>query len=867
MGRYSVLLFTHSFCMKNLVIVESPAKGKTIEKFLWKDYKVEASFGHIRDLPEKNMWVDIVGGFIPSYEISPEKKKRVTELKKLVKSAENVWIATDEDREWEAIWWHLCHALDLDIEKTPRIVFHEITKTAIEKAIAHPRHIDVNLVNAQQSRRILDRIVWYEVSPVLWRKVRKGLSAWRVQSVAVKLIVEREREIQNFIPEESWKVIAHLEAKWIHFPVEFTKLHGKNHKMKTEEDALAFLESLSVSRESIVRKQDKKWNILFETTVSGVFLLNDVEKKDWVRVPWAPFTTSTLQQEASRKLGYSVKMTMDIAQQLYQEGYITYMRTDSVNLSDLAISMSEKFIRERFWNEYALPNGRKFKTKQANAQEAHEAIRPAYIEKTPESVDLEGTKAKLYKLIWERTVASQMKEALIETTTFTFSPSGKEEQIWVAKWEVIRFPGFMKLYIEWDDNDDTQDEEKAATLPALVKGETASLEWYTTSQKFTQPPARFTEAALVKKLESEWIGRPSTYAPTIQTIQDRGYIEIEAKKLRPTDIAFVVTDFLDKNFSTFMQYNFTAKVENQFDEVARGELMWTQMLSDFYGPFHSTIETMWDAPRETGERILGKDPETGMTVLTRMARFGPVVQIGTQDELWEDQKPRYANVPPDQSMETVTLEVALDLFGLPKHIGTFNEKEVVIGMGRFGPYIKYGESYVSIPRWEDPLSIDMERAEQLIAQKEDADKPIFIFEGFPVTKGKGRFGPFIKWNGLYINVPKLYDFAHLTEKEGIKLIEWKKQKEANRYISRWEEEDIAIENGRYGPFIRYKKLSIPLKYQGKKIADDSIPALTLEQVKWIMLEQNPDVFWKVKKAESDTKKKTAPKKAATKKKA
>lgn len=316
-----------------------------------------------------------------------------------------------------------------------------------------------------------------------------------------------------------------------------------------------------------------------------------------------------------------------------------------------------------------------------------------------------------------------------------------------------------------------------------------------------------------------------------------------------------------------MQYNFTAKVENQFDEVARGELMWTQMLSDFYGPFHSTIETMWDAPRETGERILGKDPETGMTVLTRMARFGPVVQIGTQDELWEDQKPRYANVPPDQSMETVTLEVALGLFGLPKHIGTFNEKEVVIGMGRFGPYIKYGEAYVSIPRWEDPLSIDMERAEQLIAQKEDADKPIFIFEGFPVTKGKGRFGPFIKWNGLYINVPKLYDFDNLTEEEGIKLIEWKKQKEANRYISRWEEEDIAIENGRYGPFIRYKKLSIPLKYQGKKIADDSIPALTLEQVKWIMLEQNPDVFWKVKKAESDTKKKTAPKKAATKKKA
>ena len=851
--------------MKNLVIVESPAKGKTIEKFLWKDYRVEASFGHIRDLPEKNIGIDIPGGFIPMYEISPEKKKRVSELKALAKTAEKVWIATDEDREWEAIGWHLCHALWLPVETTSRIVFHEITKTAIEKAIAEPRNIDTNLVNAQQSRRVLDRIVWYEVSPVLWKKVRTGLSAWRVQSIAVKLIVEREREIQAFIPEESWKIFAHLQAKNMNFPVEFTKIQGKNHRLKTLDDAKEFFQTLWIESEKIVPSKDKKWNHILTIPTDTTFSLVSTDKKESTRLPGAPFTTSTLQQEASRKLGLSVKTTMDVAQQLYQEWYITYMRTDSVNLSDLAINTAKQFIVDNFWAEYSLPSGRRFKTKQANAQEAHEAIRPAYIDKTPETSWLDSLKLKLYRLIWERTVASQMKEATIETTTFHFHPASHSDQTWIAKGEVIKFPGFMKLYIEGTDEE--IEEDGAVKLPALNNGDSVQSYDYQWLQKFSQPPARYTEATLVKKLESESIGRPSTYAPTISTIIDRWYIERDEKKLRPTDIALVVTDFLDKNFSSFMQYNFTAKVEEEFDEIARGEIVWTEMLDAFYKPFHAAIEeTIGSADRATGERILGKDPKTGQTVLVRMAKFGPVVQIGTPDEVGEEWKPRYTNFPPNQSIETITLAIALDLFTLPKDLGEVFDKPVVIGMWRFGPYIKFGEAYVSIPKGEDPLAIDLERAKILIEEKNQADAPIFQYDNKPVTKWKGRFGPFIKWNNLYINVNRTYDFDNLTEDDCNKLIDAKIKKEANRYIQRWEDQDIAIENGRFGPFIRFKKESIPLKRQGKKIAEDAISALTLEEVKAMILESNPQAFWKVKKPEtSDSKPKkktpTAKKKA------
>ncbi|MBP6981549.1 type I DNA topoisomerase, partial [Candidatus Gracilibacteria bacterium] len=561
---------------KNLVIVESPAKGKTIEKFLGPDYQVEASFGHIRDLPSKNMGIDIEAGFIPHYEISPEKTKRVTELKRLAKTAEKIWIATDEDREGEAIGWHLCEALGIDATKVDRIVFHEITKKAIEHAIETPRKIFLDLVNAQQSRRILDRIVGYEVSPVLWKKVKAGLSAGRVQSVAVKLLVEREREIRAFTPEESWKIEAHLQNS-TPFSVELSKIAGKSQKFKTSEEVKAFFSRHSIDLASVKASKDKKGNVVVNFSHTEGFTLTDIDKKEGKRLPGAPFTTSTLQQEAARKLGYGVKQTMDIAQRLYQSGHITYMRTDSVNLSDLAIDASKVFIEKHFGKEYALPNGRKYKTKQASAQEAHEAIRPTDIEKTPDTIHLDGQEARIYKLIWERTVASQMAEAVIESTTYRFTPKGHDEE-WVAKGEVIQFPGFMKLYIEGTD-DENEDESKK--LPSLSQGVTLDSESLTGFQKFSLPPPRYTEAALVKKLESEGIGRPSTYAPTIQTIQDRGYVVIESKKLLPTDIAFVVIDFLEKEFSSFVDYGFTAKVEEEFDHIAEGKLDWKKMLGDF----------------------------------------------------------------------------------------------------------------------------------------------------------------------------------------------------------------------------------------------------------------------------------------------
>lgn len=847
---------------KNLVIVESPAKGKTIEKFLGKDYQVEASFGHIRDLPAKNLGIDIPGWFVPEYEISPEKKKRVAELKKYAKDADKIWIATDEDREWEAIGWHLCEALGVDAAKVDRIVFHEITKTAIEHAIAHPRKIYIDLVNAQQSRRILDRIVGYEVSPVLWRKVRSGLSAGRVQSVAVKLLVEREREIRAFVPEESWKIEALVSASGIDFSIEFVKDWGKAKKFKNEADALAFFTSHGINPSLSKPTKDKKGSLVYHFPHTESFSLDDVEKKESRRTPGAPFTTSTLQQEAARKLGYGVKQTMDIAQRLYQNGHITYMRTDSVNLSDLALNSARAFIEKHFGKEYALPNGRKYKTKQASAQEAHEAIRPTDISHTPESLGLDGQEARIYRLIWERTVASQMAEAIVETTTYRFIPKMKSTEEWIAKGEVIQFPGFMKLYIEGTDDEEDEESKK---LPALKKWDTVTSENFSGLQKFSLPPPRYSEAALVKKLESEGIGRPSTYAPTIQTIQDRGYVVIEAKKLLPTDIAFVVVDYLEKEFGTFMQYSFTAEVESQFDKIADGELDWKKMLGDFYTPFHANIDsalgTEW---RFASERILGKDEKTGRSVLVRMSRFGPVAQIGTPDELAEEEKPRYANLSPGQSIDDITLEEALGLFSLPKNLGLHEGKEVIVGQGRFGPYVKYDEAFVSIPRSEDPLAVDMARAVELLEAKKIENAPVGMYDGEPYTKGKWRFGPFLKWKSLYVNVPKAIDFENITPAEAERLIAAKVEKEANRYIHNWSEEKISVENGRYGPYIKFGKENVYLKRGGKKITElADIQALTLEDVKEMIADQIP---WAFKEKKTAAKKKPAAKKKTVAKK-
>ena len=845
---------------KNLVIVESPAKGKTIEKFLWKDFKVEACFGHIRDLPEKNIGIDIAGGFIADYEVSPDKKKRVTELKKIAKNFDTIILATDPDREGEAIAWHLAHIFWIDPKKAIRVKYHEITKERILEAFEKPWKIDLDLVNAQQSRRILDRIVGYEASPVLWRKVRSGLSAGRVQSVAVKLLVEREREIRAFEPEESWKISARIGWS-TPMVIDLAKIGGKWHKFKTEWDARDFFVRHWLESVSFVPTKDKKWNIILTLPHDEKFILTESEIKASSRMPWAPFTTSTLQQEASRKLGYGVKMTMDIAQRLYQNGHITYMRTDSVNLSDLALTTARAFIEKEFGHEYALPNGRKYKTKQANAQEAHEAIRPAYIDKTPDMVTLDGMEAKLYRLIWERTVASQMKEAEVETTIYHFTPEWHDED-WIVKGEVIKFPGFMKLYIEWTDEE--QDEEsESKKLPLVKKWERVVSTDFIGLQKFSLPPPRYSEAALVKKLESEGIGRPSTYAPTIQTIQDRGYVVIESKKLIPTDIAFVVVDYLDQEFTSFMQYSFTAEVESQFDRIAEGKLDWQKMLEEFYTPFHASIESALGAEgRFAWERILGKDDSTGRTVLARMSRFGPVVQIGAPEELGEEEKPRYANLAPGMSIDDVTLDEAMKLFIFPKEIGNYENKSVTLGQGRYGPYVKWGEEFVSIPRGEDAHGVDLGRAIEIIEAKKIENAPVGHYQWEPYTKWKGRFGPFLKWRDLYVNVPARYDFEDLSQSDAEWLIAAKVEKESNRYIHNWSEEKISVENGRYGPFIKFGKENVYLKRDHKKMTErEEIKALTLEEVKEMIADQIP---WAFKEKKSSPKKSGAKKPTAKK---
>lgn len=827
---------------KNLVIVESPAKAKTIEGFLGKDYTVKSSFGHVRDLVKKGYGIDVEKNFTPTYEVQPDKERVIAELKKLSKTADMVWLASDEDREGEAISWHLFETLGLEKKKTKRIVFHEITKSAIQNAIANPREIDINLVNAQQARRILDRLVGFELSPILWRKIRPSLSAGRVQSVAVRLIVEREREIQSFKSTSAFKVA----ALFIVGGKAVLKAELEN-RFKTEPEASAFLEKCK----------------------DAIYTINSIETKPAKRSPSAPFTTSTLQQEASRKLGFSVSQTMVVAQRLYEAGKITYMRTDSVNLSETAMSQAKEAITKDYGVKYHNP--RQFKTKSKGAQEAHEAIRPTYI--SNQSIDGERNEQRLYELIWKRTIASQMSDAELEKTTVKVGISTTPEQF-VAQGEVLKFDGFLKVYMESKDDDETEDEENSSILPPMSQGDKLQLKEITATERFTHHPARYTEASLVKKLEELGIGRPSTYAPTISTVQKRNYVEktdregnprnftmltfegtkitkeiktentgAEKSKLFPTDIGMVVNDFLIQYFPDILDFNFTARVEEEFDEIAEGKMKWTDMLEEFYTPFHKTVEkTTENSERASGERALGKDPKSGKPVIVRIGRFGPLAQIGeTNEETGE--KATFASLRKEQSIETITLEDALDLFKLPMNLGSHKEKEVIIGVGRFGPYVKWGEQYISIPRSEDPLKVDMDRAIALISEKEQADAPIAHSHGKPVTKGKGRFGPFIKHGDLFINVPRAYNFDNLSQSDIDELVSKKLEKESNRYIQQWPEEKIALENGRWGAFIRFGKNMVKLsREEGGKYTPEELANLTLEEVKKMIEVQLPGAF-------------------------
>jgi DNA topoisomerase I len=845
---------------KNLLIVESPAKAKTIEKILGSDFQVKSCFGHIRDLEKAGMGINLEKNFEPSYIVPDEKEKVVKELKSLAKKSDEVWLATDEDREGEAISWHLCEVLGLDPRKTKRIVFHEITKPAIKAAVENPRTVNMNLVMAQQARRVLDRIVGFELSPVLWRKIsmRNNLSAGRVQSVAVRLIAEREREINAFTPTSTFKVEALFTAKDVSDkPVTFSA-EGK--KQNTADDAEAFLKSC----------------------IGASYKVADIQVKPAKKSPAPPFTTSTLQQEASRKLGYGVSRTMQLAQRLYESGKITYMRTDSVNLSNTALGDLTNTIKSMYGEQYH--QFRKYKNKNESAQEAHEAIRPTYMENTTvEDTDLK----RLYELIWKRTMASQMADAELERTTAKINISTNNEEL-TAQGEVLKFDGFLKVYREDRDDDDLENEEQEGMLPPLSVGQVLPLNEMRAVERFSRPAPRYTEASLVKKLEELGIGRPSTYAPTISTILKRGYVEkrdkegvrreyrvfqlkkdsvqlvtesentgAEKSKLFPTDLGLVVTDFLKQYFDDIMDYSFTARIEEEFDEVAAGKMKWNKMIEEFYTPFKKDVEkTIETAERAKGERELGIDPVSGKMIVARMGRYGPMLQIG---EAGEDTKPHFAALKKGQSIETITLEEAIDLFKLPLTLGEYEGEQVYVNMGRFGPYVKFGEQFISIPKGEDPLDIDMDRAIELIREKQIADAPIAYYEGKGVTRGKGRFGPYIKWNDMFINVPKRYDFDNLSQADINELIEAKVKKEANRYIQNWPEEKISIENGRWGPFIKFNKkmLKLSRKSDDSKYTPEELAALSLDDVKKMIEAQVPGAF---------TKKTAVKKKAAAKKK-
>lgn len=768
----------------NLVIVESPAKAKTIEKFLGTGYKVLSSYGHIRDLKKRAFSIDIADNFKPIYEIPEDKKKVVEELKAEAKKADMVWLASDEDREGEAISWHLFEVLKLKPEKTKRIVFHEITKTAILKAIEHPRDINVDLVNAQQARRVLDRIVGFELSPVLWKKIKPALSAGRVQSVAVRLIVDREREIQGFVSEASFRVTAVFDDG------NGNEVRAElNRRFKTKEEAKDFLEKC----------------------IGAEFKIEDITTRPVKKSPAAPFTTSTLQQEAARKLGYTVAQTMMLAQRLYENGLITYMRTDSVNLSELALGTSRETIVSLMGERYA--KTRQYATKTKGAQEAHEAIRPTYM--ANQSVEGTSQKQRLYELIWKRTLASQMADAELEKTTATISISGVED-VFVAVGEVVTFDGFLRVYKESYD-DDAEQESENRLLPQLVVGQQFTNREIQAVERYTQAPPRYTEASLVRKLEELGIGRPSTYAPTISTVQQRGYVEkgnregvqrtyevlkltagrikestrtemtgSEKSKLLPTDVGTVVNDFLMEYFPAIMDYNFTANVEKEFDEVAEGEKPWTGLMEQFYQKFHPLVEQTLSVKSEhkVGERVLGIDPSSGKPVSVKIGRFGPMAQIGSAED---EEKPRFAQLNKEHSLETITLEEALELFKFPRALGDIDGKPVTVGKGKFGPYIRYENTYVSIPKTVDPLSVTLEEAEQMLKDKQEAEakKVIKTFAENPDLQIlNGRYGPYIAYQKKNYKIPENVEPADLNLDACFKVIELQKEKSETRKVIR-----------------------------------------------------------------------------------
>jgi len=757
--------------IENLVIVESPAKAKTIEKFLGKDFRVVSSFGHIRDLAKKNLGIDVEKNFTPNYEIPKEKAKVVSELRKAAAESKHVWIASDEDREGEAIAWHLVNVLKLDLDSTKRIVFHEITKEAITAAIENPRLVDMNLVNSQQARRILDRLVGFEISPVLWKKVQPSLSAGRVQSVAVRLIVEREREIISFKSESSFRITAgFLTEKGSDTTLLLRSEASK--RFQGENEALEFLEVCSKSDYSVA----------------------NVTVKPGTRSPAPPFTTSTLQQEAYRKLSFSVAQTMAVAQKLYEAGRITYMRTDSTNLSQLALGKAKEVISSEFGEKYS--RTRQFATKTKGAQEAHEAIRPAYLDNPSVAGSL--NEKKLYDLIWKRTIASQMADAEIEKTTITIGMNNSPVTF-LAVGEVIKFDGFLKVYSESNDADNG-DEDKDI-IPPVKKGMPLWYENITATQKYSAPPPRYTEASLVKKLEELGIGRPSTYAPTISTIQNRGYVSREDRpgekrlikilalqkgkiaattktevagkeksKLFPQDIGMIVNDFLTENFIEIVDYNFTAGVEEQFDEIALGNLKWTGMLQEFYAPFHKTVTaTLEKKERKTGVRVLGNHPETGEPVTVRMGRFGPVAQVGDTSN---EGKPRFASLSKNQLLETITLKEALDLFRLPRSLGEHDGGEMVVGVGKFGPYVRYKSKFYSLKKGiDDPYSVTVERALEIISEKNESDQKKVINDFGDIKLLNGRYGPYLSKDKLNYRLPKGTDAEKLTKEDCIQIIE------------------------------------------------------------------------------------------------
>lgn len=755
---------------KNLVIVESPAKAKTIEGYLGKDFIVKSSFGHVRDLPKKGLSIDLENNFLPNYEISSDKKQLVSELKKLATSAETVWLATDEDREGEAISWHLYEALNLEKKDTKRITFNEITKTAILKAIENPRKINKELVDAQQARRVLDRLVGFELSPVLWKKVRPNLSAGRVQSVAVRLIVEREKEIEKHSTQNFYKVLGLFQAENGLLKAELDQ------NLKNSEEAFAFMEK----------------------NQNATFKICDVQEKPATKTPSAPFTTSTLQQEASLKLGFSVSRTMSVAQRLYESGKITYMRTDSVNLSDTAVQNAKGAILSIYGDSYSKPT--KYTTKSSNAQEAHEAIRPTDF--LVSTIDAEKDEQKLYELIWKRSIASQMSPAQLERTTIKIE-SNQSKENFISRGEVIRFDGFLKVYLESSIEEDEEGSETEGLLPAVVIGELVSQKEIIATERFSRPPSRYVEASLVKKLEELGIGRPSTYAPTISTIQKRGYVEkleregnersyeiislknkgIEKKvkteitgrdrnKLSPTDIGTLVTEFLSENFSRIMDYQFTANVEEEFDNIAKGLQSWTNMIRSFYDPFHQNVtHTIENSERVTGERELGNDPDTGKRVSARIGRFGPMIMLGKDED---GEKPAYASLKKDQSIQTITLEEALELFKLPRNLGDFNGELVKANTGRYGPYVQIGKVFVSIPKDEDPMSITFERALELYEAKKSADasKVLKVFpEREDVQILDGKWGAYLKIGKNNYKLPKDSDISTLELSQCLTLAE------------------------------------------------------------------------------------------------